>query len=64
MTDRPLIVVYLLGICLGGAVMIYGLVIFIEGRPSGKLMGMTGLLIGLGLIAAAWACLTSLRRAG
>lgn len=62
MADRLLIVLYLLSICLGGVVALYGSVIFIEVRPGGKLMGMAGLLLGFGLVAAAWVCVTDLKR--
>jgi hypothetical protein len=62
MADRPLIVVYLLGICIGGAVAFYGFVIFVGIRPGGTLMGMVGLLLGFCLIATAWVCVASLRQ--
>jgi len=63
MADRLLIVVYLLGICIGGAVAFYGFVIFVGIRPGGTLMGMAGLLLGLGTIATGWLCFPTRRRA-
>jgi hypothetical protein len=62
MADRLLIVVYLLGICIGGAVAFYGFVIFVGIRSGGTPMGMAGLLLGLCLIASAWVCVADLRQ--
>ena len=62
MADRLLIVVYLLGICIGGAVTFYGFVIFAGVKPGGMLLGMTGLLLGFCLIASSLACVASLRQ--
>ena len=61
MSNRMLLAVYVIGICIGGIAALYGLAIFIDVRPGGRLFGTTGLLLGLGTAAAGWSCVRSNR---
>ena len=55
MADRLLFVVYIVGLCTGAVVAIYGLAIFLDAKSGGRLLGAAGLLIGSVTIAASWA---------
>jgi hypothetical protein len=54
MADRLVLVVYLIGVCVGGTVALYGFVVFLGARPGGSPLGIAGLLLGIGTVAAGW----------
>ena len=55
LADRLLLVVYLIGLCTGAIVAVYGLAMLVDARLGDRPMGAAGVLIGSVTIAASWA---------
>jgi len=62
MANRLLLILYLIGICVGGLVAVWGLAIFVDIRPGGTPIGATGILVGICTIATGCAYLWSRKR--
>jgi len=57
MADWLVFVVYLIGVGVGGTVAVYGFAVFLGAQPGGSPLGIAGLLIGIGTVAAGWSCI-------